>query len=231
MATKAKKSVKRSSAKSSASDLYMDSTPISKSTGKKRQGLIGLITSIPRNVLVLLLTVLVLLGLIAWKFGGIFVPVMVNSQPVFGWEYYGELSKRFGQQTLDSLVTQKLLMQEAKKKGVSVSKSDIDERVTELEGQLAESGGIDQALSLSGMTRDDLNEQLEINLLVEKLVEDRVEVTSKEIDDKYAESKEQMGDITEEEAKKQIEGQIKSQKIQEEVANLITELRDAAKIN
>lgn len=185
---------------------------------------------IPKKLLVGVL-VLVALLVLAWQtIGGFFLPATVNGQPIFGWEYFGELHSRSGSQTLDSLITQKLLVQEAKKRGVNVSADEVQERISQLEKDLEASGGLDQALSFSGMTRVDLESQISLNLMVEKLVDGDIQVSDEDVAASYEESKEYFAGVSEEEARAQVRQQLRSDKIQEKITSLVADLRNNADI-
>lgn len=181
--------------------------------------------------LIIGLVLMVSIAYLAWRqFGGFFLPAIVNGQPIFGWEYIGELHNRAGAQTLDSLITQKLLVQEAAKRGVTVSEEEVESRIADLESNLEGSGGLDQALSFSGMTRDDLKAQIRLNLMVEKLVDEEIEISDEEIQQSYEDNKQSFANISKEEAMNQIREQLKSDKIQAKIASLIAELRDSSDI-
>ena len=78
------------------------------------------------------------------------------------------------QQTADDLVSTELLTQEAGSRGLEVSDDEIDAELEEIaqQSQLASAEELLAAIAENGMTEDQARNQVEMQVLVEKLVED-----------------------------------------------------------
>lgn len=133
-----------------------------------------------RNILVIVILVIIAL---AWKFKGNFIAAMVNGQPVSRWQLNDRLMKKFGNQMLDSVINEKLILAAAKQKGIIIASENIDNRIKQIEGRLNGKMTLDDAIKAQGLTREDLRKELEIQLFIEKLFEKDATVSSNEIDD------------------------------------------------
>ena len=56
---------------------------------------------------------------------GLVVAGMVNGKPIFRWELNKTLVSRFGKQTLEGIISERLIADAAKKSGVVVTKEDV----------------------------------------------------------------------------------------------------------
>jgi parvulin-like peptidyl-prolyl isomerase len=175
----------------------------------------------------------VLLLVLGFMFKGLFVAAMVNGEPISRLSVISELEKQGGKQTLTSLINQALILQEAKKKNIQISKSDIDASLKQIEDSLKGQGqDLDTALSAQGMTRQDLEGQLKLRLLVEKILADKTKVSDKEIADYIEKNKDTFPTtMKEEEIRKSVAEQLKQQKLASESQTWLQELNKNAKID
>ena len=125
----------------------------------------------------------VIIGLIAIFVSnkGLLVAAVVNGQPIFRWQLNSVMASRFGAQTLDSMISQVLVDSEAKKAGVSVSQADIAKKETDLVASLGGSVSLDDVLKYQGMTKGDFEDQLRLQLTVEKLLGKDITITDADI--------------------------------------------------
>jgi len=125
--------------------------------------------------------VVALLAFFAWK--GFIIAAVVDGKPIFGWTVINTVMSRYGKQTLESMVSETMVQNAARKAGVTVSQSDIDVKVNELVATLGENVKLEDLLSYQGMTKSEFESQVRLQLLVEKLLGKDVVVTDKAIDD------------------------------------------------
>ncbi|MBI3559213.1 SurA N-terminal domain-containing protein, partial [Candidatus Gottesmanbacteria bacterium] len=111
------------------------------------------------------------------------VAATVNNRPVWRWDLENRLIARFGSQTIDELVSESLIKQAAAKNNVTVGKTEIDNKVSEIEKSLAGKITLKDALAQQGMTVDDFRRQVELQLTLEKLTASSVVVSDKEVAD------------------------------------------------
>ncbi len=184
----------------------------------------------------LILILILALAAVLFYFKSIFIVALVNGQPISRASVISDLEKQGGKKVLDSLIVRTLIQQEAQKKNINVAQSDIDKEVKKIEANFSQQGqNIDQLLAMQGMTKKDLQEQIKIQVMLEKLLGDKVKVTEKEIDQYLAQNKNAAGDTgsttpTPTPAREQIRQQLSQQKMQSEAQKYVEELRKKAKI-
>ncbi len=130
----------------------------------------------------------VLLGLVAIFVSnkGLLVAAIVNGQPIFRWQLNSVLTSRYGQQTLDSMVSEMLVDSEAKKSGVTVSQEEIAKKESDLVTSLGSGVRLEDVLAYQGMTKADFEEQIRLQLTVEKLLGKDITITDAQISDYIA---------------------------------------------
>lgn len=171
------------------------------------------------------------LGVIAviavlYFFKGLFVAAWVNGHPITRIALIQELEKQDGGQVLNSLVTKELILDEARKNNVSVSQDEINAEVTKVEDSIKAQGqSLDDALATQGWTRSDLQEQIKIQLLVERILGDKVQVTDQEVDD-YMKANSAAG-----ESKDDVKALLSQQKLMSQYQTWISGLLAQAKVN
>lgn len=177
---------------------------------------------------VIIVVVLVLL----YIFKSAFIVAVVNGQPVTRAEYNKMLEAQAGKQVMNSLVTEKLVEQEAARQHVSVSQSELDAQVKTIQDQLAQQGQtLDSALAAQGMTRDDFMTQLKLQTLVKKMLGNKIAVSDKEISDYIAQNKDSLptGE-TDAQLKDQVKQQLEQQKLSQQAQALVQKLQQQAHI-
>lgn len=207
-------------AKASASTMMSSDMPV-RSSGLKRPGvwLIG--------------AWVVILAVALYYFRGQFVVATVNGQPIFRSALIRELEKQSGRQVLDNLILKTVIMQEANKQKVVVTPEEVDAEITKLEETFKNRGqDIDSALAVQGMTRADLKEQMMLQKLVEKMVNDEVTVTDEEVQKYMDENKAFLPkDAKPDELKAEVKRQLEQQKSTAKIQEWVGKLKDGAKVN
>ncbi len=176
--------------------------------------------------------IIILAVALLYVFKGVFVAALVNGEPITRLSVIKSLEKQSGKATLDNLITKKLILQEARKRNVLVNQSEIDSEIKKIEANLKAQGTtLDQALELQGMTRKQLNEEIRIQLSIQRMVSSNLKVSDKEVADFLTTNKEQFSEgITEAQMKNQAKEQIKQQKLQEKTQAFLADLQKKAKI-
>ena len=184
-----------------------------------------------RNQLLIGLLVVVVLVLI-YYFKGVFVAALVNGKPITRIEVVRELEKNSGQEVLESLISKTLILQEAGRRNIMVQEKEIDTEMKKIEKAVSGQGqSFDEALKAQNITRQDLRERLKVELLVEKLVKDRVKVTEAQIDDFLRTNEETLPEnLSEEELRQGAKQQLESQELNQAAQKLLADLKQKAKI-
>lgn len=186
---------------------------------------------IKRPIVIICVILAVIIGA-AFFLRSMFIVATINGEPVTRLQLISDLERQYGKQALEGLVTEKLILQEAKSKKVTVSDSDVSTELKKIESQVSQSGQtLDQLLALQGMTRTDLQKRIKVQKIVEKLIVSNLDVTEKEIDNYINENKDSFAtsEITKE-IRDSIKEQLKQSKITEKYQQWLAELKKNAKI-
>ena len=165
-------------------------------------------------------------------FKSLFVAAIVNGQPISRISIVRNLEKRGGQEALDTSINEALIFQEAKRGNVSVTDEEVEGVISKIEAGLENQGGLDQALLLESMTRDDLVKQIQMQKLVEKMLADRIIVTEADVSE-YIDANSEIlpEDTSTEEINETVKNQLQQQKLSSEIQIWLADLRQKAKIN
>lgn len=112
---------------------------------------------------------------------------LVNGKAITAKEFYAALEKRVGKEVLSQLIDDTLIRNAAKEAGITVTKDEIKAEIAKIKDQLG--SNFELALAQMGMVEEDLNDVVEINLLVQKLVTKDVKVTEEDLTKYFAEHK------------------------------------------
>ncbi|PVE65932.1 SurA N-terminal domain-containing protein [Priestia megaterium] len=155
-----------------------------------------------------------------------------------------EAAKQVKQQTIDNLVGQTLLLQEAENKGYKATDEEVNKKLKETKKQFKTDKQFKAALKDAGLTQSQLKSELADSIKYQQYVDKDIqtpEVTDKEIQDYYDQfakqsqnqasgGKEQSQMPKLEDVKPQIKQQLEQQKKQEALQKKVEELKKNAKV-
>lgn len=168
---------------------------------------------------------------VAYLLKGLVIAATVNGAPISRFAVISELEKVSGKNALESLITRKLISDEARVKGITVSKEEVAAEIKNIADRLKAQGqDLATALQSANMKQSDLEEQISAQKVVEKLVADKITVTGEEVADYIKEYKVPVTKGQEVEVNSQIQEQLRQQKLSEASSALVETLRAAAKI-
>jgi len=199
---------------------------------KKVENRTGLKATLNRNKWYILIGV-VILGLLLALFARKFLVIaMVNGSPIWREDYIKQMEVSMGEQVLDNLVVETLVKQKAAQEGVEVSQERMDQEIAEIETQLTASGqSLDQVLALQGMSREELEEQLKIRTLIEEMAIGETQVSQEEIAAYLEENSDVLPEEMEQtELEEMAREQLEGEKLNQQVQDWISQLREAAQI-
>ena len=182
--------------------------------------------------MIIALAILILAGIVYLLKDQLFV-ASVNGQLISRLDLMKKLEERSGKETLDSVVAQILIQQEARKRGITISKEEVDAEIKKIEDRLSGQGQkLEDALLAEGYTRSRLEEEIRVRKSLEKLVADKTEVTDAEVDAFIKENAEFLSkDADPAKAREEALEQLKNEKISSSAAGFLEELKANAKIN
>ncbi|NMB91334.1 hypothetical protein GYA37_00630 [candidate division WWE3 bacterium] len=184
-----------------------------------------------------LLSIGVIAILIAFLFGlflkSYFIAATINGKPISRSMVVRRLEKNQGLTTLNSIITEELIRQEGKKKGIKITKEEINDEMTNIEESLkGQNQTLEEILASQGMTRDELIENIELQKLIERILADKATVTDEEVQKYIDDNKASLPEGTNmEDVKTLVKQQLVQQKISTEFQTWLDSIRKDAKIN
>lgn len=173
--------------------------------------------------------ILILLGYAVYRFWGI---ATVNGQTISRLAYYQTMEKQIGEQVLDNLVTEALILNAAKTQNYVVDEAAIDEQLEGIKKQIEANGQtIEEALAAEKMTMPEVRRQFALQQIVQKLGSGTVEVSQAEIEEYIEQNKDFLPEGVEgQELTDMVKSQLQSQKSNENVSAWIEGLKTNANI-
>ncbi|ASB91259.1 SurA N-terminal domain-containing protein [Bacillus sonorensis] len=150
-----------------------------------------------------------------------------------------DAAKQIKQQTLDSLIGQTLLLEEADKKGYKASDQEINKQLDESKKQYKSDQEFNTALKKAGLNLSELKSDIAANIKAEKYIKKEVpqdKVTNEEIKSYYDQYAAQQKDSKQktpklEDVKSQIKQMLEQQKRQEKLGQQVEKLKKSAEID
>lgn len=179
-----------------------------------------------------ILLALGVIGIVLYLTRGLFIAATVNGELLSRPTVINDLEKHYGKQALDSLITESLINQEAKKAGITVSNEDIDNEIKTIEDSVKAQGqDLDTLLTVQGMSRDELKKQVSTQKKVEKILGSKVEPTDEEIAEYMKTNKDLLPkDQSEDQVKASVKDQLTQQKLSTEFQTWLAEIKKNANI-
>ena len=115
----------------------------------------------------------------------------VNGEDITKDELYEIMVKQDGQTALDALISKKIIQLEAEKQNIQVTDADLEGEVAELANYYGGQAAFEQSLTTYNMTIDDVKKDLTVQVQLEKLMESRITITDKEVEEYFAANSEQ----------------------------------------
>lgn len=199
------------------------STPLSTTEGM-RQGLVKN-TKLLYSVVAILVLSALLIANKQWIIAGV-----VNGKPIWSWELNKLMADRFGKQTLEGMISERLIAEEAAKQGVSVAKAEVDAKQREILKTLGGSLSVDELLKYQGISRSDFDNQLRLQLTVQKILGKDLVITEDDLD-RYIATNRAILTATEPAAlREEAKQAILDAKVGEKLQSWFLELKNKAKV-
>lgn len=117
------------------------------------------------------------------------VAAEVNGENITKDELYSLLESQYGEEALESLISEKLVQQEAKKQKVSVSDSEINKELKTLQESYGGEEAFKSMMTQSGITMDLVKKDIKSYLTTQKLLETGINITDEEMKTYFEENK------------------------------------------
>lgn len=181
------------------------------------------------KILYLVVALLALLALVLAN-KSVFLAAVVDSKPIFSWELNRVLVDRYGKQTLEGMISEQLIANEAKKQNANVSPGDVKSREEEIVKGLGNGMPLEELLKIQGLSKDEFDRQITLQLTVQKILGKDLVITKDDIDTFIASNRATL--VATEEAALQVEAKqaILDAKIGEKLQPWFNELKAKTKI-
>lgn len=160
----------------------------------------------------------------------LFIAATVNGSPISNLELQNRLNNQYREQTLNQMVNEKIVMDEAKKKGIITTTADVNKQISTLEKNVGGPKALDELLIQQSQTRTSLKDQIMIQLTIEKMYANDATVSGDEVKQFIDQNKDQLQATTSAEQTKEAESAIKQQKLSQVFQGKFKELKQTAKI-
>lgn len=104
----------------------------------------------------------------------------VNGVPITRDEVFDRMFQQVGESTVDSMVVDILVEQEAERQGVEVTEEDMTRAMDRLASFFGSEEALSQALTQYGITMDDLRRDLTIQITAEKCLAERIDLSEED---------------------------------------------------
>lgn len=159
-----------------------------------------------------------------------FIAATVNGSPITNLDLQLRLNQQFRSQTLNQMINEKIILDEAAKNSITPSKEEVSKKVSEIETSVGGAQALDTLLSQQGQTRDSIRQQIRLQLSIEKLYTSEATVSAEEVD-KFLESSRDTLRATDSASQvKEAENLLKQQRLSQIFNQKFQELRQKAKI-
>ena len=159
-----------------------------------------------------------------------FIAAMVNGAPVTNPELQMQLNQQFRTQTLNQMVNEKIILDEARKGGAVPTEAEIDQKIAQLETSVGGKDTLDSLLTQQGQTRTGLRSQIRIQLAITKLYDKEATVSADEVSKFIESNKDQLKASDSAGQEKEATDALKQQKLSQIFNQKFQELRTQAKI-
>ncbi len=185
-----------------------------------------------RKLLVVLpLLVLIALGALAYMYRGEFILATVNGKPITRAQLWKSMEQQGGIQTLDSLITQELILQKGAEQKIVVTQQDIDAEILSIQDMLSAQGmTLEEALAAQRTTLTQLEEQIKLQITLEGLVKDSITVADSEVEDAVTKAL-AAGQEDTPELRDQVRNQLEQSKLSQAVQGYLATIKQDSKVN
>ncbi|MEK7580102.1 MAG: hypothetical protein AAB465_00595 [Patescibacteria group bacterium] len=182
--------------------------------------------------LLVIIAIVIVIGVLGFYFKGLFIAATVNGSPISRYAVIAALEKVSGAKALDSFIVQRLIDNEASKKGITVSSDELNTEIKIIDDQIKAQGGtLNQVLAAQSVSREDFIKQIITQKKLENLIAaDKIQVVDSEIEQYIQDNKIKIPNGEEAEYKSQLKKQMRQQKLSDAAMSLIDSLRSQAKI-
>ena len=188
------------------------------------------LSSPKKSKLIYVIIFIIALGLLFLTNKGLLLAAVVDGRPIFRWELNKAMNSRFGKQTLENIISERLIASEAQKANVRVTQEEVNAKEQEVTKNLGENVKLEDLLKFQGMTKADFDSQIRLQMTVEKVLGKDLSLTDNDIDNFIATNRATLVATDPAMLRDEARQAIMSQKIGEKLQPWFAALKDKAKI-
>lgn len=176
--------------------------------------------------------ILIIVGvlLLAFYKKDLFIAAMVNGSPITNLDLQLRLNKQFRSQTLNQMINEKIILDEAAKNNAIASEDEVNRKISEIEVSVGGAEALNTLLTQQGQTRESIKQQIKLQLAIEKLYAKEATISAQEVDKFLETSRETLRATDSASQQKEAKELLKQQKLSQIFNQKFTELRQQAKI-
>jgi hypothetical protein len=184
------------------------------------------------STLLLIVVIGSALYLLASKYKSFIIAGTVNSSPVYRWELNSKMAEKYGKQSFEEIVNDRLLAEELKKNKITVTDQEVTDEMTKLVAQYGGQEAFQEAISQFGLTEDKAKESIKQSLGLKKLVEKnyKIEISDEAVKKYYDDNKATFGTKKLEEVSSDIKDNLYQQEVYAKSQEWFSEVRKNAKV-
>ncbi len=177
----------------------------------------------------IVLLILGLLLLVTFK-KGLFIAALVNGSPITNLELQMKLNDQFRTQTLNQIINEKIILDEARKSNAVPTEAEIEGKIADLEKNVGGKDTLNMLLAQQGQTRSSLKDQIRVQLAITKLYDNEATVSAEEVTKYITDNKDQLKATDSASQEKEAYDNLKQQKLSQIFSDKFQTLRQSAKI-
>lgn len=158
------------------------------------------------------------------------IAALVNGQPISNIDLQMRLNQQFRSQTINQMVNEKIIMDEAAKNNAVPAEGEINTKIAEIETQVGGAQAFDALLAQQGQNRNTIRPQIIIPLALEKLYGKEATVSAQEIDEFIETNKELIRATDSAGQRNEAADTLKQQKLSQISSQKFQELKQKTKV-
>lgn len=174
---------------------------------------------------------IIIIGFLLYQNKDLFIVATVNNRPISRQRFNQQIESQYGQQVLETMINEELIKQAAKDQNIVIDQEKINEEMAKIEKSLPEGMNLDQALQMQGMSRENLEEQMRLQLAVEEILAPKIQITDEELKQYIEENKDYFSATQEAQIREEAQEGLRQQKLNQNFQAWLQELTEKANIN
>lgn len=158
------------------------------------------------------------------------IAAMVNGQPISNFQLQMRLNQQFRTQTINQLVNEKIITDEAIKNKALPTDAEINTKIAEIEKSVGGTETFNSLLLQQGQDRNSIKSQIKLELAIEKLYGNEASVSAQEVEEFITNNSSYLRASDSAGQSKEAETAIKQQKMSQIFSQKFQELKQKAKI-